>query len=336
MRIGIVGVTGALGRELMSVLDAAPWRPDEVVALARWSSAAPFVDYGDQQVPVHDAAVADWGRLDGVIVAAPRADTEGLVDRIASMGVPVVDCSGSQLEQLDVPLVVPWLNGEALDAPRERDVVAVPSAVATMLASVLRPLVAAGYDDGADATVMVPASHWGRPGVDELSKQVVALFNSGVPPRRVFPEGFAFDVTPSVGALGASGWSGSELQATGEVFRVAGGRCTVSMMGVPVFSGLSAEVRVRIEEGAEAADIVRVLKGAGLQVTEGAQTRKLPRPRRVEGEAFAQVGRVRSSPLGDGIYLWVSMDNLRATATAAVGCLGALLRQGEGADTDET
>jgi len=51
-----------------------------------------------------------------------------------------------------------------------------------------------------EATVLLPASHWGPPGVEELSRQVVSLFNSQPPPRRVFEHGLAFDLMPLVGA----------------------------------------------------------------------------------------------------------------------------------------
>jgi aspartate-semialdehyde dehydrogenase len=313
------------------VLEAAPWRPEKLIALGRASTSIHQVDFGDEQVRVHDLATQDWGLLDGAILAVPRESASAAIDIAVSAGVPVVDCSGSQFDQLDVPLVVPWLNAEVMDAPRTRDVFAVPSAVSIMLATVLQPLVKAGYDDGAEATVLMPASHWGREGVSELSQQVVAMFNAGTPPRRVFPDGFAFDVTPQVGAAGVSGWTGTELQAVTETYRLCGMRCAVSMMGVPLFSGLGAEVRLQVEEGAVAEDIVQVLRRAGLDVYDGPVGRSVPRPRRVEGEVYPRVGRVRASPVGDAVYMWVAMDNLHATAAAAVGTLAMSLRVG----TDE-
>ena len=71
--------------------------------------------------------------------------------------------------------------------------------------------------------------------------------------------------------------------------------------------------------------IERVLTDGGLVFAKDRQA--LPRPRRVDGKPFAHVGRLRADPLGDGVHLWVSMDNLRGTAAVAVATAGAYLKR---------
>lgn len=326
LRIAVIGATGALGKEIVSVLDEAPWRPDVVRPLARTSTSVPFVEYGSEQVAVDDAANEDWSALDGAIVATPRAAGAGFVDQLARAGVPVVDCSGSQADDLAVPLVLPWLQDDGLELAPGRDVRAVPSATAVLLASVLGPLARAGYDGEAEAHVLLPASSFGRDAVDELSRQVVAMFNSAPPPRKVFDQGLAFDVLPQVGDVGSSGWTGPELLSMAEIYRLISVRCVVTFSVVPVFSGMSATVRLKAEPGERAEDMARVLQEAGIEVA-GSNARKLPRPRRVQGTVYPAVARLRASPLEESVHLWVAMDNLRTVAAAAVSVLAGQLGQ---------
>lgn len=321
-----MGATGAVGNEVVAVLDKAPWRPEKVVAIAQASTSTPFVDYGDQQLPVEDLRHVSWSDMDGVIVAVPRDDAGEIVEHIADEGIPLIDCSGSQLTNLEVPLVVPWLDASVLDAPRPRDVVAVPSAAGALLGSVLRSLGSVT----ASATVMLPASSWGRDGVEELSKQVIALFNQGVAPRKVFGDGLAFDLLPQVGTRTASGWSSTEVRIATEVARIAGVRCDVSLVAVPLFTGVSATIRID-GEGLEAEFVEQKLVAGGLDLVDGASARSLPRPRRMDGVAIPQVARVRAGMDGRSVHLWTSVDNLHATATASVAALAALLSHGDDA-----
>lgn len=326
-RIGIAGATGALGKEIISVLDQAPWRPDTVVPLARATTKEPFAAYGDAQIAVDDLKTEGLEGLDALIVALPREAAGPVVDAAANAGVAVVDCTGSQLDQLDVPLALPWYGADALDEARSRDVVAVPSGPSTLIATVLGPLAERGWGATIEAQVSLPASSWGRDAIDELSRQVVALFNASPPPRKVFPSGFAFDLLPIVGEAGATGWSAEEVRAMAEIARLTGARADVSLLGVPVFSGLSAALRLEVPDDVTVDAVAQTLTEAGIEVSEHADVRRLPRPRRVEGQGSVQVGRIRRGVAGGALHLWAAADNLRLTATAAVGLTARLLEQ---------
>lgn len=325
LRIGVAGATGALGQEVITVLDATPWRPHHIVPLARASTKVPFVSYGEDQVAVDDLDAIDLGSLDALLVCLPRDVAGPVVDRAAGEGVPVVDLSGSQLDQFEVPMVVPWVNAEVFEAPRPRDVVSVPSAAGTLLATILGPIADAGWGAEAEAHVLMPASTWGRDAVDELSRQVVAMFNAGAPPRKIFPAGLAFDLLPTVGEPGVTGWSSEELRVVAELARITELRVGVSMVGVPLFSGVSAQVRWTQRDDVPVEEIGRVLAEAGVALVGAADPRKAPRPRRVEGTNAVGIARLRRSLDGQHVHVWGSMDNLRVSAVAAVGALAQLL-----------
>lgn len=328
VHVGVVGATGAIGREVLSVLDRVSWRPEQVSAAASPGTTVSTVSYGDESIPVEDVRDLDTGLLDAIILAAPEGPSREAGERALEDGVVIIDVSGAFRGEPDVPVVVPWINPEALATGSVRDVVALPGAPALLLASVLGPLARAGIVGDLHATVMVPASAQGRPGIEELSKQVIALFNAGTPPRRIFPHGLAFDLLPALSEPGDDGWTREEHDTVDGVRALLGMPLPLSatLVGVPVFSGISAELVLRPRRRVAPELLTRILGEGGVGLPDSSGVRFLPRPRRVEGQPFAQVGRIRTRDEGEVLHVWVSMDNLRAIATAAVGLAGAALR----------
>ncbi|MEQ1564448.1 MAG: Asd/ArgC dimerization domain-containing protein, partial [Myxococcota bacterium] len=288
---------------------------------------ASLLDYGDSRVPVDDLSDEGIDGVDALLVAVPPEAGKSAADLAAHRGVPMVDCSGAFADDRSVPLVVPWINPEGLGGDLHRGLVAIPDPAAVLLASVLGPLQRAGITGAVEATVLVPASFQGKAGIEELSRQVVALFNSGTPPRKVFPNGLAFDLLPALDTPEDDGWTARERSVAAQTARVAGmdGPVQATLVGVPVFSGISANIVLYPTRAAPLELVLRILADGGVHVPESAGLRYLPRPRRVEGRPFAHVGRVRLGADGRSLHLWTAMDNLRTTATAAVATAGVLL-----------
>jgi aspartate-semialdehyde dehydrogenase len=324
LKIGVVGATGALGKEIVAVLDAAPWRPEAIVPMASASCEVPFASWGGEQVAVDDLENQDWEELDAAILAVPREVGRRAGEAALRAGVPVVDCSGALAGS--APAVVPWINPEAMAAAVEGRAIAVPWAPSILLAGVLGPLRRAGLSGPWCATVLVPASIRGRNGIEELSRQVVALFNSGTPPRKVFDQGLAFDLLPQLGASDDTGWTDQERRVEAEVRALAGldAPGSVTLVGVPVFSGISADIQVASAKRSPVDLVETILQDGGARLPRTRAPRSIPRPRKVEGQPFVHVGRLRWSDRA--LFAWASMDNLRVTATAAVGCCAALVR----------
>ncbi len=322
--IGVAGATGALGQEIITALESVPYPVDEVVPLARAASKTPFVRFDNKEIAVDDIADEVLERLDLLFLALPGDAAMEWGTEAIRQGVAVVDCSGTMRSDA-VPAGIPWVNPEALGQAAGR-ALAVPSPETILAGSVLGPLERAGLGGDVEATFFVPASRSGRDAITELSAQVVALFNSKTPPRRVFPDGLAFDLLPSMGEAVATGWTPSEQRVGDELASILSLDTTVMRVGVPVFSGLSVELRIEPAKRPVAELVAQILADGGVEVERGEATRDLPRPRRVEGRPFAQAGRIRVDERGEVLRIWASMDNLRASATVAVGLAGFLLR----------
>lgn len=325
LRIGVAGATGALGTEIINVLNGAPWRPGTLVPLASSATTVSFVEYGEERIAVDDLGGEALEGLDALIVATPADVAVAVLKEAAMVGVPCVDCTAASAMDLAVPLVIPAVNFDRIDAPRGRDVVAIPSADVLMLGTVIHALKQAGICSTATATVMVGATAWGREGAEELSRQVIALFNQGTAPRKVFESGFAFDLLPQIGDVGASGWTAAEVRASLDLARLTEVPVIVSRVGVPTFNAVSATLQLPVPRGTSAEAVERALVDSGVRLPTSAALRDLPRPRRVDGTPHVHAGRVRLAPDGGSVHLWLTMDNLRATATAAVAVCGGLL-----------
>ena len=140
------------------------------------------MQWKEEQVGIDVLGEADLDTVD-LLRALPR-DVAGPAIRWAvERDVWVVDLSGSAWHDELGPLCVPWLQADRV--PEDARVLCVPCAEATIVASILEPLRRAGIHGSAHANVLVPASTQGRAAVEELSQQVVALFNT-TPQRRSF------------------------------------------------------------------------------------------------------------------------------------------------------
>ena len=318
--VAVAGATGAVGRELVSVLDRVSWRPRELKALARVSSKESFLPWGEGRVGVDSLEEEDLHEVDLLFVALPAEVAAPVIRAGLEADVRIVDLSGVGAGVFEAPLCVPWINPDRWSPGLA--LVTIPNAASTLVASVVAPLKRAGLVDRSHATVLAPASVKGRAGIDELSQQVVALFNSQTPKRQMFPDGLAFDLEPFTGVLQEDGRSSGEQEVVAHVEALVGSDCglDVAIVGVPLFSGIAMQLTVHCARPVGVELVRRILSDGGVKMDENNHVRSSPRPRRVEGQPFAHAGRVRVSSDGHVVQVFAAMDNLHTAAMAAASC----------------
>jgi aspartate-semialdehyde dehydrogenase len=318
--VAVAGATGAVGRELVSVLDRVPWRPRELRALARLSSRETFLPWGEGRVGVDSLEEEDLQGVDLLFVALPAGAAAPVIRAALDADVRIVDLSGVGAAVFEAPLCVPWINPERWSPGL--GIVAIPNAASTLVASVITPLKRAGLAERCHATVLTPASVKGRGGIDELSQQVVALLNSQTPKRQLFPDGLAFDLEPFTGVLQEDGRSDGEQEVVAHVQALVGEGCDleVAIVGVPLFSGIAMQLTVHSSRPAAVELVRQILSDGGVKMDQDGQVRSNPRPRLVEGQPFAHAGRVRVSAEGRVLQVFAAMDNLHTAAMAAASC----------------
>jgi aspartate-semialdehyde dehydrogenase len=301
-----------MGGEILSALADSRVSLRGLLPVASRSTGVSQVEFGEESLSVLDLEDPRLETADLFLSALPFESSRTLLAEQLDSGKPLVDLSGSL--GYDVPLVAHGVNlddpardraARTLTAPRPEALV-----VATLLAALRAFPVTA-----VRGLAMVPASVAGRNGLEELSGQVVALFNSQEPPRVAFPGGLAFDVLPAWGA-GAS-WSTLERLVAYQIAGLTGmepAQVGLGVCVVPTFSGLSLSLHFSgagaslesIEAALEAHPGLRLVKD-----TEGTPLKQLGLP-------TVAVGRLREDPAGDGIHLWATCDPLRVAAANAV------------------
>ena len=299
----------------------------EVRFFASARSAGRTIRFGDRDVTVEDAAVADPSGLDVALFSAGATSSRALAPRFAAAGVTVIDNSSAFRMDPEVPLVVSEVNGElARSAPK--GIIANPNCTTMAAMPVLKPL-----HDEAGLVRMVASTYQavsgaGLAGVEELDSQVHAMSEGSAglafdghavawPEPAKFARPIAFNVLPYAGALvdDGDGETDEEKKLRNESRKILGipdllvsGTC----VRVPVFTGHSLALNLEFARPISAARATELLAGA-----PGVALSDIPTPLQAAGQDPSYVGRIRpdqSVPDGRGLALFVSNDNLRKGA----------------------
>ena len=329
LTVAVVGATGAVGQDLVTALARSSVPVKQWRLLASHTTRTRSIDVDGESIRVHGAPPVFaksplFEGVDLVVFACPPRVVAEQAHELAEEGIALLDLSGALAGQ--APLVVPAVSAAPLVRFRETRTAVIPSASATLIASVVAPLMGLGVER-VRGTVMLSASAAGKAGMEELSQQVVAMFNHGEPPRAVFPSGLAFDLVSEVGERDLP-WTTTERRLSaelGELLHREPQDFSLTVCVVPTFSGIAASLDLELAEGvsldearAAFADLPTVRLGD-----------PVPGPRRLTGKAAAYVGRLRPDPRGQGLALWCAADNLRfAASSTAVSVASALVRTG--------
>lgn len=318
LRVAVVGVTGALGGEVLAALDAAGFPVATLVPIATDRSLGAEVELRGITAPV----LTDAAALDGADVVFLCTPPEAALDWIAEAvrrRVLAIDLSGA-LHASEELAAHPEL-GALLAAP-EAPLVAPPPGLALAWLRVLAPLAEGlGGVRRVVGTALLSASGSGRAGVDALHGETIALLaqsgDEDEPPALDHP--IAFDALPWAGAIGDDGASAAERALAASLRRGLGAEAAVAVtvVRVPTFCGDAASLAVEFGTPAEPARVRELLRKA--PDVELVDDPRGPTTRAAAGGDRVLVGRVRrDSSRAGGVLLWLAADSARLAAADAV------------------
>jgi aspartate-semialdehyde dehydrogenase len=327
MRVGVVGATGQVGTVMRAILAERKFPVTEMRYFASSRSAGTTLPWGDQQITVEDAALADPSGLDIALFSAGAASSKELAPKFAAAGVIVIDNSSAFRMDPDVPLIVSEVNpGEIANA--RKGIIANPNCTTMAAMPVLKPL----HDEAGlirlIASTYQAVSGGGLTGVDELDKQAreVAdrareLTHDGsaveFPAPAKFVKPIAFNVLPFAGKLVDDGLFETDEEQklrheTRKILDIPGLPVSGTCVRVPVFTGHSLSIN------AEFARPISVERATELLSTApGVELMDVPTPLEAAGKDPSYVGRIRVDEGvegGRGLALFLSNDNLRKGA----------------------
>ena len=318
-RIAVLGATGAVGREMINVLEEYRIPVDELKLLASARSAGQTVTFCGSEVTVEEAAEDSFGGMDFVLGAVQNPMSVRFAPAIKKSGAVYIDNSSAFRHDPDVPLVVPEINGE--DAFAHKGIIANPncSTIITMVAigalaklSPVRTMVASTYQAVSGA---------GQGGLEELSRQLDDLHEGRTPEAKTFPAQIAMNVLPYIGSYQDNGYTSEEMKLQNEgrkILHLPDLRVSCTCVRVPVMRSHSISVTLRTERKIsveEAKAAIAVFPGAALMPAEA--DRDWPTPLDTSGQDTVYVGRIREDLTEEnGLCLWCCGDQVRKGAAS--------------------
>lgn len=321
-KVAVLGATGAVGREMLKVLDEMRFPASDVIALASPRSVGQQVDYGNRQLDVQAATIEALDGVDIVLASAGSAVSKQLLPLAAQRGCLCIDNSSAFRMHADVPLVVPEVNPLAMIG--HKGIIANPNCSTIQMVVALQPLhQLAGLRRVVVATYQ-SVSGAGQKGIEELVTQTAALLNGKPFDVVVHNARIAFNVIPHIGDAAADGYTDEELKLVYETRKIMGlpnlAVCPTAVR-VPVTAGHSESVVCEFERPITVAQARAALQQAhGITVVDDLAAKQYPMPMDCAESDSVFVGRIRKDfSVAHGLALWVVADNLRkGAATNAV------------------
>jgi aspartate-semialdehyde dehydrogenase len=337
LRIGVVGATGLVGGVMRSILAERAFPVSEMRYFASARSAGRKLPWGDGEITVEDAAQADFTGIDVAIFSAGATTSRALAPRVAQAGAIVVDNSSAWRMDPDVPLVVPEVNGHALNEI-PKGIVANPNCTTMVAMPVLKPLHEAAGLRRIVASTYQAVSGGGLQGIAELDEQArkvgdrateLAYDGTSVefPTPSKFAAPIAFNVLPLAGSIVADGDGETDEEhkfrnESRKILGLPGLAVSCTCVRVPVYTGHSLSLNVEFDRPLSPTEATQILASApAVSLTD------VPTPLQAAGRDPSFVGRIRRDPgVPNGLALFVSGDNLRkGAALNAVQIVEALL-----------
>lgn len=316
--VAVVGATGAVGREMLRVLEERRFPVKRLVALASKRSAGRKLAFGGSEVLVRELSPDGFAGVDYALFSAGAGVSREFAPVAAAAGAVVIDNSSAWRMDAQVPLVVPEVNMAAA-ARRPKGIIANPNCATIQMVVALKPLHDAARIKHIVVSTYQATSGKGHAAVEELLAQTRAALEGKAVEARVFPGTMAFNVLCDW-KPGENDYSEEETKIVQETRKILGDAdvgISPTTVRVPVLNGHAEAIHVQFHRPMLAEEAKRLLRGApGVVLVEGAyEPGNHPQPIHASGTDPVYVGRVREDLAVIGaLNLFVVSDNLRKGA----------------------
>ncbi len=318
--VAVVGATGVVGEAMLEILAERDFPVGTVYPLASERSVGKTVRYGNAELDVGNLAEFDFSRVQIGLFSAGASVSAEYAPRAAAAGCIVVDNTSQFRYDDDIPLVVPEVNADAIEAHTERGIIANPNCSTIQMVVALKPIYDAAGIERINVATYQAVSGAGRSAVEELVRQTTTLLNGRPLEIAGDAKQIAFNAVPHIDAFQDNRYTKEEMKMVWETRKIFGDdgiRVNATAVRIPAFFGHSEAINVETREKISAREVLELLGATpGIQVLDGAATGEYPTAvTESSGSDPVYVGRVRddiSHPRG--INLWVVADNIRKGA----------------------
>jgi aspartate-semialdehyde dehydrogenase len=329
--VAVVGATGAVGTEMIQVLEERKFPVARLVPLASTRSAGGTVTFEGNEVLVEVLSKDSFAGVDIALFSAGADLSREFAPIAVKAGAVVIDNSAAWRMTPEVPLVVPEVN--AHDILRHKGIIANPNCSTIQMVVALKPL----HDEARIKRIVVTTfqsvSGTGKEAMDELMTECQDLLSFKPTSPKVYPYQIAFNCLPQIDDFLPSGYTKEEMKMVHETRKIMGDESihvTATTVRVPVYVGHSEAVNIETERKLSANEARAILSTApGVRLYDDPAHKIYPMPLEVAGKDEVYVGRVREDEsIANGLNLWVVADNLRKGAALNAVQIAEHLAQG--------
>ena len=320
--VAVLGATGAVGQEMIKILQERNFPVGKLIPLASARSAGKTLKFNGEDVVIQEACETAFEGVDIVLGAAENDIAQKFAPAIVKAGAVFVDNSSAFRMDPKVPLIVPEVNPE--DVAWHNGIISNPncSTIITLMAvkginrlSPIRAMIASTYQAVSGA---------GAGGPIELAAQTKALATGQPVVCKTFPYQIAENLIPQIGSFLADGYTTEEMKMQQEgrkILHLPALRVTCTCVRVPVVRSHSISVSVFTEKALTPEEVkAAIAEEAGCRLVDDPANKKYPMPLDTSDQDIVFVGRIRPDiAFENGIALWCSGDQVRkGAATNAI------------------
>ena len=316
-KVGILGATGAVGREMMKILEERKFPVAELRTIASERSAGTKLPFNGGEVEVVAAADSAFEGLDLVLGAAENDIAKQYAPAIVKAGAVFVDNSSAFRLDKDVPLVIPEINPE--DVKWHKGIISNPNCTTIVSLVAINALNQLSPIESIVASSYQAVSGAGAGGPIELMAEVDALSRGESYQPKVFQYQIAYNVIPQIGGEAFEGYTSEEMKMQNEgrkILHLPNLKVSCTCVRVPVVRSHSVSIVVRTKDKISVADAkAAIAQAAGCRLVDDLKNKQYPMPLDTSDQDIVFVGRIRDDLTSDnGLNLWCCGDQVRKGA----------------------
>lgn len=335
MKIAIVGASGAVGQELLRVLDQRNFPIDELLLFGSSRSAGTTYNFRGKEITVKELRHNDdFKGVDIAFTSAGAGTSKEFAADITKFGAVMIDNSSAFRMDEDVPLVVPECNAEdALTRPR--GIIANPNCTTIMMVVVLKPLEALSHIKRIHISSYQSASGAGAAAMSELQQQYKEITEEGkVKTIKKFAHQLAYNVIPHIDVFTENGYTKEEMKMFNETRKIMHSdvKCSATCVRVSTLRSHSESVWIETERPISVEEARKAIAAApGCTLQDNPTELIYPMPLETAGLDDVYVGRIRKDLADEnGLTFWLSSDQIRkGAALNAVQIAEYLIQSGD-------
>jgi aspartate-semialdehyde dehydrogenase len=317
--VAVAGATGAVGNEMVSILEERNFPVDQLKLLASTRGAGTKMEFKGKEYTVDVLTENSFAGMDIGLFSPGGSVSEKFAPIAGKAGCVVIDNTSAFRMDPQVPLVVPEVNAHAIARYPSKNIIANPNCSTIQMVVALKPIHDVARIKRIVVSTYQAVSGTGKRAIKELEDQVLAIYGNREITKQVYPHQIAFNCLPHIDVFFDNGYTKEEMKMVNETKKIMEDdsiRVTATTVRVPVFCGHSESVNIETERKITADEVREILaKAPGVKVVDNPKKFEYPLAINAAGKDETFVGRIREDEsIPNGINMWIVADNIRKGA----------------------